>query len=115
MPRSITLALCLLLSAQLFSQSEKRDTIWGVALVIDTFAVISPSYILWGDSIGVVSPPVKTVSLTTSVVQAYSVSCYSLIVDSQGHTFPRVNDVRYYDFFTCREIPIRSIFTFKQQ
>jgi len=85
---------------------EKRDTIYGVALVLDTIP-------LEIKMIGEKAYVVKNM-LTTSVWEAYGIARYLLIDNSMGNARPSVNDVRYYRLEDCTEIPISRIFHFKK-
>lgn len=90
---------------------SRADTIYGVAMVLDTIQVFS--FVAdTGTTPGHYEP---TNQLTSAIIPAYAISKYILIVDGKGDTRPRVNDVRYYTLETCEEIPYRILFAFKQQ
>ena len=72
---------------------ERRDTAWGVAIVLDTInaavvTVVWPSY--------------------TVTVSEFSMT------DWMKNVFPRITDVRYFRTETCEEIPFKRLITFKQ-
>jgi len=112
----------LLLTTQALSQTphERRDTIHGMALVIDSVVVY---HFVEGDLIEVENGPDIQIGgyyepiyqPTASVWPAYAVTRYILIVDAKGDDRPTVTGVNYYRNEDCVEIPVKRLFYFKQQ
>lgn len=93
---------------------EKRDTIFGVALVLDSLEIHVPVYVVNGN-FSYISSYTKSYQPVSAVWPSYSVTTYVMLVDNMGAMRPRVMDVRYYRYDNCREIPWRRLFMFKQQ
>ena len=92
--------------------NTKRDTIQGLAMVVDTVQVtklvqIDPSY----SNYQYVTEKV----LSTVLWPSFSVTEYQIIVDSKGETRPKVSSVKYYRIDNCTEINIKRILLFRQQ
>lgn len=106
------LLLPLALPAQ--KRIEKSNTIYGVALLVDTARVwkfISdqsdhPTTLL---NIG---KDTMITSLTTTVLPAFSITRYTVEADDSK---PRVVSVKYFGLDDCAEIPFNRIIHFKQQ
>lgn len=81
---------------------NRQDTIWGVALVIDTL-----------HHMHFTNEPERT-ALTTTTTPAYSIT-YSVMPPAGVMGMPRVTGVKYFSLYDCTEIPYRSILIFKQQ
>lgn len=103
---------CLILAIQVSAQT-RRDTIFGVAMVIDTAQE-------WGSKIIETDGTFKRVAevkeiLTTELWPSASITEYILIVDSFGFTRPRIQNVQYYRLDNCDVIPFKRLLIFKQQ
>ena len=92
--KAAILSMLLLCAAPVFAQ-ERKDTIYGVALVLDTLEV-------W-----------QTDKLTTSVWPAFSITS-SRMVKKNDTTVPKITGVKYYRLDNCAEIHPKRIFHFKQ-
>lgn len=91
----------------------KHDTIFGVALVLDTVWVNKP-YVIEDGNITTISRASYPV-LVSDVWRSYSVTSYRILIDNNGRHDPRIVRVGYYRLEDCKEIQNRQIFQFKQQ
>lgn len=95
---------------------EKHDTIYGLAMVLDTNTVFrAPKNSTLPGDWKFEAELVEVNELTTAIWPAYSVATYFLIADALGNTKPKVKSVYYYRIDDGTQIPITRIFQFKQQ
>lgn len=103
-------------SAQVPTVIEKQDTIFGLAVVIDTgpemFFVPSDTIVDANGWTTISYEPEARQKPTIAVIQAYTITTYKVGVD-RADCFPRVTDVAYYRFEDCTEIPFSKLIAFK--
>jgi hypothetical protein len=91
------------------AQALERDTIFGVAMVIDTTQEWDA--VVVGNTIS----SVPTNVLTPAIWPSYSITEFYFVTEGNGNSRPRVKNVRYYHFDKCFEIPFNRLLVFKQQ
>ena len=103
-------------AAQVPGTAEKQDTIFGLAVVIDTvpemFFVPSDSIVDANGWTTISYDPAARQKFIIAVIQSYTVTTYTPPGEFSG-MFPHVTAVAYYRFEDCTEIPFSQLIAFK--